>query len=56
MDLDLVWLECCDCLLRLPGESKGADIEVKHALENNIKVFYSIDEIIKFYSESKKVK
>jgi len=54
MDLDLAWLECCDCVLRLPGKSKGADIEVEHALKNNIKVFYSIDEIVDFYSESKR--
>ena len=56
MSLDLVWLECCDCVLRLPGESKGADIETEHALKNNIKVFYSIKEITDFYSECKRSK
>ena len=25
---DLAWLDVCDCLIRLPGESKGAEIEV----------------------------
>lgn len=39
-------LKRCDFVLRLPGESKGADIEVKYAINNNIKVVYSIDELI----------
>ena len=45
MDLDLDWILACDCLLRLPGESKGADMEVTFALEHNIPVFYSVDEL-----------
>ncbi len=46
MDLDMVWLMKCDCVLRLPGESKGADTEVKFALACGvIPVYYSIDEI-----------
>lgn len=47
MELDLYWLEKCDCLLRLPGESKGADIEVEHAHEKGIPVFYEIDDLKK---------
>lgn len=43
---DLVWLPCCDCVLRLPGESNGADIEVQKAKELGIKVYYSIEEIL----------
>lgn len=31
----------CDALIRLPGESRGADIEVATALLNNIPVFHS---------------
>lgn len=49
MDLDLQWLDSCDCVFRLPGESKGADIEVKYALDNNKKVFYSMIELIDYY-------
>lgn len=48
------WLEICrvllttaDCVLRLPGESSGADIEVQDAIELGIPVYYSIDDIIK---------
>ena len=26
---DLAWLEVCDCLVRLPGKSPGADEEVR---------------------------
>ena len=35
------WLLKCDVVLRLPGESKGADAECALAKENNIPVFYS---------------
>lgn len=48
--LVLQWVESCDCLLRLDGESKGADIEVSRAKELKIPVFYSIDELKIFYS------
>jgi hypothetical protein len=47
MEWDLQWLICCDGLLRLPGKSKGADLEVKKANEAGIPVYYSIDEIPK---------
>lgn len=42
MALDLVWLAKCDAMLRLPGESKGADIEEAKALELGIPVFRSL--------------
>ena len=42
---DLEWIDSCDFVLRLPGESKGADIEVNHAKQNGIPVAYSIDEL-----------
>jgi hypothetical protein len=34
-----------DAVLRLPGESTGADVEVAYAEGLNLPVFYSIDEI-----------
>ena len=46
LDWDLTWLKCCDALLRLPGKSNGADIEVSCAKVNEIPVFYSIEELI----------
>lgn len=41
--LDMEWVKRCDCVLRLPGESSGADAEVKLAKANNIPVFSSIE-------------
>ena len=47
MEIDFAWLESCDFILRLPGESPGADREVKHAADNGIPIAYSIDELKK---------
>lgn len=33
MGLDLAWLKVSECIVRIPGESKGADIEVAKAAE-----------------------
>ena len=46
LDLDLEWLEVCDALLRLPGDSPGADVEVGKAVALGIPVFHSVDEVI----------
>lgn len=45
LDLDFEWLEKCDCVLRLPGESSGADQEVKLAEKLGIPVFYDVEEL-----------
>lgn len=45
LKIDLAYLIVCDAVLRIPGESKGADAEVKKAVELNIPVFYSIKEL-----------
>lgn len=47
IDYDLIWVESCDAILRLSGESTGADMETDHASKNNILVFNSIEELIK---------
>jgi hypothetical protein len=46
------WVECslplvaaADAVLRLPGESVGADAEVAYAESHGIPVFYSIEEL-----------
>ncbi len=39
------WIDSCDFLLRLPGESNGCDKEVKHAIDIGVPVFYSIEEL-----------
>ena len=43
---DIVWLAQCEAVLRLPGESSGADHEVDMARLNiDIPVYYSVEEI-----------
>lgn len=37
--IDLVWVTVCDALLRLDGESVGADGEVRYARDHNIPVY-----------------
>lgn len=59
LNMDLEWVSSCDCVLRLKGESKGADEEVKQAQELNIPVFFVhnddintvIKEIRKYWDE-----
>lgn len=43
---DLEWLPCCDVLLRMPGESSGADKEVAAAEKAGIPVVYSVEELL----------
>jgi hypothetical protein len=38
-------LQHCDAVLRLPGESKGADQDVKIATERGIPVYHSLEEV-----------
>ena len=46
LEQDLCWLEDCDCLLRLPGESAGADIEVQRARELGISIYRSLETLL----------
>ena len=46
---DLIWLRLCDCILRLVGESEGADLECKEAAKNYIPVFFDIEEIKEYF-------
>jgi hypothetical protein len=43
-----------DAVLRLSGESKGADAEVKLAISNNIPVVYSIEELVRLFEDNTK--
>lgn len=45
-------IERCDAILRLSGESKGADNDVRLAHERGIPVYYSIDEIPQYVTQS----
>ncbi len=44
--LDLAWLKACDALIRLPGESSGADREVVWCETHAYPVYYSVDEFL----------
>jgi hypothetical protein len=46
MRIDLEMIRRCDVLLRLEGESPGADREVAHAISNGIPVVRSVDELV----------
>lgn len=46
IEYDLEWVQHCDVLLRLPGESPGADREVELAHKLGIPVYYSVEEVI----------
>jgi Domain of unknown function (DUF4406) len=48
-DMDLSWVSVCQAVLRLPGESKGADREVAHANALNIPVFRTAGELGAFF-------
>lgn len=42
----LEWVGACQVLVRLPGESRGADIEVRTAHELGIPVFHDIESLV----------
>ncbi len=42
---DFQWVKLCHAVLRIPGESLGADREVAFAKEHKIPVFYSVKEL-----------
>lgn len=46
LDLDNQWIPCCDVLLRIPGESTGADSEVALARSLSMLVFTDIPSLI----------
>jgi len=45
IEYDLKWLPCCDAVLRMAGDSKGADIEVAAARWLNLPVYHKLEEI-----------
>jgi hypothetical protein len=46
MDVDLPWVHVSDAVLRLPGESPGADQECREAAEQGITVYHHIEDLI----------
>ena len=49
MEIELPWVTVADALLRLPGESLGADLEVQRAEEIGIPVFKTIADLINHF-------
>lgn len=45
MAYDAQWLFACDAVIRIPGDSAGADKEVEMAEIANIPVFYTVEEL-----------
>jgi len=44
--MDLEWIWVCAALVRLPGDSNGADEEVAVAKRLGIPIFYSVEEFL----------
>jgi hypothetical protein len=44
--LDLAWLAACDCLIRLDGESKGADVEEAEANRLGLPVYRGVKDFL----------
>ena len=52
LGVDVPWVRVADALLRLPGESKGADQEVTEAKRLGIPVFYSVADVVAWASKT----
>jgi Domain of unknown function (DUF4406) len=52
LELDKEFLPFCDALLRLTGESSGADGEVELARQLKIPVFAEIDGLVKYFEKT----
>jgi len=46
--IDLPWVAVSQAVLRLPGESKGADLEVECAMSYGIPVFPDVESLIQY--------
>lgn len=51
MTQDFAWIERCDCFVRLPGESSGADREIEHAKANGKQVFYGVQAFLDYIDQ-----
>ncbi len=46
MDYDFAWLDASDVLVRLPGDSPGADREVERARQRGMAVYFGVDALL----------
>lgn len=49
MEIDTALLSMCDALVRLPGESKGADMEVAEAKKLHLIIYDNLEQIPKHW-------
>ena len=49
MGIDLPWVAVSHAVLRLPGESTGADLEVQEAYQRGIPVFHRTEDVIAWW-------
>lgn len=54
--LDNAYLDVCQALLRIPGESRGSDEEVRYARAAGIPVFTNIVDLINWRHDNQKVR
>lgn len=46
LDMDLAWVAVAQAVLRLPGISPGADVEVTLALALSVHVYHSVEDLL----------
>lgn len=51
LEYDVNWVDVCDCVLRIPGLSAGADDEVRHAMHVDKLVFFSEEGVIEWHKK-----
>jgi hypothetical protein len=51
LNADIPLVDASAAVLRLPGESKGADIEVVRANAKNIPVFYAMEDLLEHFDK-----
>lgn len=56
LQYDFVWLDKCDVLFRLKGESKGSDAEVKRAKNAGMPIFYEAEGGLQLLEAYKKIR
>lgn len=49
--MDKDWLRACDALVRIGGESSGADIDMEDAISLGLPVFLSLGEFVEWTKE-----
>jgi len=49
LEVDFAWVAVADGVLRLPGESVGADREVEFAMQRGIPAFGTIDQVVTYF-------